>query len=120
MKRLLILALFAFAGWYGWKHYAELRGQGSNDCELVNHSGQDLQRLRVSVGGQTVVSETLAENATVHLPFRSDQDGTFEVVWKPTKTDAEYRWRGGTFTHGPVLTRHTFEFTGGTDVIWTS
>jgi len=61
MKRLLLLALIAFAAWYGWKHYAELKRGGSHDIVVSNRSGHEIDRLRVTAGDQTVVVETLAD-----------------------------------------------------------
>ena len=61
MKRLLILALVAFAAWYGWHHYQELlQKTPKHEAVIVNHSGEVLTRVRLTVGGQTYVKEEMA------------------------------------------------------------
>src|SRR5262249_57051683 len=120
MKRLLLLALIAFAAWYGWKHYAELRRGGSHDVVLVNHSGHPIERLRISVADQTLVVETLADGAERHEPLRASHDGTFTLVWSANNAQGENNWTGGQFTHGPMLMTYRFEFQGDDGVISSS
>ena len=120
MKRLLFLGLVVFAAWYGWKHYAELKGLGSHDVVASNRSGHGIERLRISVGEQTVVVETLADGEDRHVPLRAQHDGTFSLVWQASNALGEKSWSGGTFTHGPLLMEYHFEFHGDDGVIWSS
>ena len=120
MKRLIFLVIIAAIAWYGWKHYDELRGHGTHEAVLVSHSGRAINRIRLTVGGETLVCEALADNATAMLSFKGAQDSGFELAFQPERANAEPHWSGGAFTHGPVLTRHTFEFVDGDGVIWTS
>ena len=120
MTRLLLLALIAFAAWYGWHHYAELRQTGSNQVIAVNHTGRTIERLRISVGDQTVVVESLADGAQAKQPFKCDRDGSFQLVWELKGIMGEKMWSGGTFAHGPILLAHRFEFRERDGVIWSS
>ena len=120
MKRLLFLGLVAFAAWYGYKHYAELKQLGSHDVVASNHSGHGIERLRISVADQTVVVEALADGEDRRVPLRADRDGTFSLVWETSNAPGERMWSGGTFTHGPMLMEYRFEFHGDDGVIWSS
>src|SRR5262249_31319805 len=103
MKRLLLLALIAFAAWYGWKHYAELRRGGSHDVVLVNHSGHPIERLRFWGAAKPLVGETRGAGGERHEPLRASHDGTFTLVWSANNAQGENNWTGGQFTHGPML-----------------
>ena len=120
MKRLLFFALVVFAAWYGWHHYAELRLAGSHDVLVVNRTGHAIERLRILAGDQTVVVESLENGAETHRPLRAERDGTFELHWSYRSVMGERDWRGGTFTHGPLVMRYRFEFRGDDGVIWSS
>ena len=120
MTRLLMIALIVFAAWYGWHHYTELRQTGSNQVIAVNHTGRTIERLRISVGAQTVVVESLADGAQAKQPFKCDRDGSFQLVWELKGIMGEKMWSGGTFAHGPLLLAHRFEFREKDGVIWSS
>jgi hypothetical protein len=107
MKRLFILALFAVAIWYGWKHYPELtRRRPSHEAVIENQTGGEMDRIRVKVGGQTLVCEKLDDNQRAVLPFRVDQDATFELTWEDKGGDRT--WSGGMVPAGPMVQRHEF------------
>src|SRR5438105_1091336 len=90
MKRLLVLALVALAAWDGWTHRdVLLKRQAHHDAVIVNRSGRGMERIRLGVGGQTLVVETLNDGATATLPVRLTDDGELDLVWKPAG-----RWRG--------------------------
>ncbi len=110
MKRLLLLALVAAAVWYGWKTFPGLKTGGSNDIEVVNHSGRAVERVRISVADRTVVVETLEDGATAHVPLRSEREGPFHVIWASRGVLGEREWSGGSFTGGPTLHRYRFQF----------
>ena len=120
MKRLLFLALVAFAAWYGWHHYSELREAGSHDLVLVNRTGRALERLRIVTGDQTAVVEVLEDGATTHRPIKSERDGLFDLYWNQRGVMGDRSWHGGVFTHGPLLMTYRFEFRGVDGVIFTS
>ena len=120
MKQLLFLALIAFAAWYGWHHYAELRQLGSHQVIVVNHSGHAIERLRIQAGGQTVVVETLEDGATAKQPLKAERDTPFDLVWQVRSTMGERTWTGGAFSHGPILMAYHFDFREGDGVIWSS
>ena len=120
MKRLIFIALVLFAAWYGYHHYTELRREGSHQVIAINHTGHPMERLRISVGDQTVVVETLENGATARQPFRCEHDGQFQLTWQLSDKMGDRAWTGGTFSHGPILLAHTFEFREGDGVIWSS
>lgn len=120
MKRLLILALVAFAGWYGWHHYKQLMTGGSHEAVIVNDSGIPMDRVRLLVGDQTLVKEALEPGESAVLPFRCNQDGSFHLEWQWRTRMGSPRWTGGTFVHGPLLTRHTFTVDPEGGVVWQS
>jgi len=120
MTRFLMFALIVFAAWYGWHHYSELRETGSSQVIAVNHTGGVIERLRISVGDRTVVVESLSNGATAKQPFKCDRDGSFKLVWELRGVMGEKMWQGGTFSHGPILLAHKFEFRERDGVIWSS
>ena len=107
MKRLLLLVLFAVALWYGWQHRAELlhRQQG-HEAVVENSSGREMTRVRLSVGGQTFVKESIPDGEKAVFPFRVDRDATFELVWRFANAANEQSWSGGMVPRGPMLQRH--------------
>jgi len=106
MKQLLFIALVAFAAWYGWHHYAELRQGGSHQILVVNHSGHAI--------------ETLEDGAQAKQPFKCDKDGPFALDWQVRDLMGQRMWNGGVFVHGPILLQHKFEFRDADGVIWSS
>jgi len=120
MKQILFLALIAFAAWYGYHHYQELKQEGASQLIAVNHTGRQMERLRIVIGDQTEVVETLANGATVKRPYRFDHDGTFQLTWQLTGVMGEKSWNGGNFSHGPLTLAHTFDFRDGDGVIYSS
>jgi hypothetical protein len=118
MRRVLILALFAAAGWYGWKHYSQLHQVPGDEAVIENESGKELDRFRLIAGDQTVVREVIPSGSTVTLPFRVTRDGSITLKWQYERTDWDQSWTGGSVAAGPLRTRHhlTIEPDGG--VIW--
>ena len=112
MKQLLFLALLVAAGWYGWTHYQGLfQRRPSHQAVIVNQTGQELDRIRLKVDGQTLVKETLAAGETAWLPFRVNRDSAFELVWQIRGEDRT--WSGGMVSAGPMAQSHSF--TSGED-----
>lgn len=120
MKQLLFLALVAFAAWYGYHHYTELRREGASQVIAVNHTGHPMERLRISVGDQTVVVETLENGATAKQPFRCETDGPFQLTWQLRDMMGDRTWTGGNYAHGPIVLAHTFDFREGDGVIYSN
>jgi hypothetical protein len=107
MKRLLLLVLFAFALWYGWQHWGDLVNKRSgHEAVIENASGRELTRVRLSVGGQTFVKESIPDGGKAVFPFRVDSDATFELVWRFADASNEQSWSGGMVPRGPMLQRH--------------
>ncbi len=119
MKRLLLLALFAAALWYGWKHWGELVSKRSgHEAVVENASGRELTRVRLSVGGQTFVKESIPDGERAVFPFRVDSDATFELVWRFADASSEQSWSGGMVPRGPMLQRHVMTVDGDGAVLY--
>lgn len=119
MKKLLLLAIVAVAAWYGWNHRDTLlKREGMHEAVVVNSAGEDLQRIRVEVNGQTLVKEALPENQKAVLPFKISADSDFKVTWQWTTKPGEMSWRGGTIANGPMLQRHVFEIMADGSVVY--
>jgi len=107
MKRLLLLVLFAAALWYGWQHRDELfNRKQAHEAVVENTSGRELTRVRLSVGGQAFVKESIPDGEKAVFPFRVDRDATFELVWRFADASGEQSWAGGLVPRGPMLQRH--------------
>src|SRR5262245_27544196 len=113
MGRLFFFALIVFAAWYGWNHYRDLiTRKPSHDAVIENHSGRDMERVRLTVGGKTYVKETLPDETSVTFHFRVTEDATFLLEWKWTTKDVELRWTGGGVPAGPMVQRHIMQVDG--------
>ena len=108
MKRLLLLALLAFAGWYGWKHYDQvLHPRPHHEAVVHNESGEKLVRVRLTVGRQTFVKEELPDGESATFPFTVDADSPFDLSWEYDTKQGEQHWSGGLVAKGPIIARHT-------------
>ena len=86
MQRLILLAVFVFAGWYGWKHYdALLHPAPRHEAVVRNDSGEKLVRIRLTVGGHTYVKEELDTRATV---------SRMRTSFSPESLRTTASWRG--------------------------
>jgi hypothetical protein len=110
MKRLFWLALFGAAVWYGWHHWGGVFG-GSRDSEavIVNSATHAMQRVRLTVDGQTFVRDAIEPEAQVTLPFRVARSSDFRLRWEWRGVDAAPDWRGGQVEPGPTRTRCTLQ-----------
>jgi hypothetical protein len=107
MKRLLLLILFGVALWYGWQNWGKLISKRSgHEAVVENTSGRELTRVRLSVGGQTFVKESIPDGEKAVFPFRVDADATFVLVWRFADASSEQSWSGGMVPRGPMLQRH--------------
>ncbi|MGH7741826.1 MAG: hypothetical protein ACRENS_07380 [Candidatus Eiseniibacteriota bacterium] len=120
MKRLLFFALVVFAGWYGYHHYRELlHHQAMSKAVIVNSTGHELTRVRLSAGEQSIgVKESIPDNGRTEFPFHVDHDATFVLVWQYGDRAGESHWTGGTVTSGPVAQKCTFTIDGDGEVLF--
>jgi len=119
MKKLIVLVILAIAGWYGWNHRdLILTKHPSHEAVIVNHSGRGMERIRLTVGGQTLVRESLDDDASATFPFHVSEDSEFELVWQWPRQDAEQHWRGGRVPKGPMVQRHTMTVDGDGSVLY--
>jgi hypothetical protein len=110
MKKLFFLVLVIVAGWYGWNHRDTLlHRQGDNEAVIQNSANTSLERVRLTVDGQTLVKESIAQGEKVVLPFRINNDSDFKLVWQWGNRIGERNWEGGMIAPGPMLQRHVFE-----------
>lgn len=119
MMKLLLLAIVAVAAWYGWNHRDTLlKREGTHEAVVRNDSGGELTRIRVTVNGQTLVKETLADGEKAVMPFRVTADSDFRLVWEFASKPGQGMWQGGTITNGPMLQRHEFQIMGDGSVMY--
>jgi hypothetical protein len=109
MKKLFFLALLGLAIWYGWKHKDTLftRHDG-HEAVIENDASTSLERVRLTVDGQTLVKESIAANDKAVLPFTINNDSDFRLVWQWGNRPGERSWQGGMIARGPMLQRHVF------------
>ncbi|MBI5710204.1 MAG: PQQ-like beta-propeller repeat protein [Candidatus Eisenbacteria bacterium] len=118
MKRLILLILLAAAAWYGYKHYHELLDRRSgHDAVIENHTGREMQRVRLTADGKTYVKETIADESSAVIAFRVENDATFTLVWE-YPDGSEHRWSGGMVPVGPMLQRHYLAVDGDDSVLY--
>ena len=119
MKRLLFLALFVLAAWYGWHHYRELLDrQPKSEAVLVNQAGETLTRIRLTVGGKTYVKEELATGESATIKFPVSGDSQFDLLWEYAARQDESHWRGGSVARGPFASRYVFHLQAGGGVVY--
>ncbi|TMQ74312.1 MAG: hypothetical protein E6K81_00130 [Candidatus Eisenbacteria bacterium] len=108
MKKLVLLALIAFAAWYGWKHYKSLllERRPMHEAVVENQTGVGLTRVRLTVDGQTFVREELPDKGRASFPFRVGRDAAFRLVWQWSDRTTENTWNGGMVAVGPMVQRH--------------
>lgn len=119
MKRLLILAVFVGAVWYGWTRVPSiLERRPSHEAIVENRSGTGLRSIRLTVDGRTFVRQELADRARVAFPFRVGRDASFELTWQWTGREGEARWSGGMVATGPMVQRHTMTIDADAGVLY--
>ena len=119
MKRLFLILLLLAAAWYAWQHRGDLlHRQPGHQAVIENHSGRELTRVRLSVGGQTFVKESIPDDGDAVFPFRVDRDATFELAWTFGDASAEQSWSGGMVPRGPMQQRHIMTVDGDGAVLY--
>jgi hypothetical protein len=119
MKKLVLLVLVAAAAWYGWKQYPQFaQRRPGHEAVVQNDTGQELQRVRLTVDGQTFVKESLPDGERAPFPFKVNRDASFHLVWQWTQRPGENEWQGGMVPHGPMLQRHIMVIDGDGNVLY--
>jgi hypothetical protein len=120
VKKLFFLALIAAAAWYGWHHYRDILDKSpSNKAIIVNTTGHEMTRVRLSAGSQSIgVKESIPDNGRAEFPFKVDTDAAFTLVWQYSDRQGERHWTGGTVTRGPVVQKCTFTVDADDQVIF--
>ena len=119
MKRFLLLLLFIAALWYGWQHWGDLvHKQPGHEAVVENTSGREMTRVRLSVGGQSFVKESIPDDGKAVFPFRVEHDATFSLVWNWADSPGEQSWSGGMVPRGPMLQRHFLTVDGDGAVLY--
>ena len=107
MKRLFIVALLAFAAWFGWKKWPEFaNSRPGHDLVLINNSDEALERLRVTVDGKTLVCERLEDGKTAVIPFKVQNTSDLQLEFQWSRREGIMTWRGGMVPAGPMLQKH--------------
>jgi len=119
MRKLLLLALVALAIWYGWKHDWKLFDRSPSHEAVIRNDGTDnLERVRLTVDGQTFVKEEIPTGTSATFPFRVNNDATFTLVFQRSSKLGEKEWTGGMVPKGPMVQRHIFEVDDNGDVMY--
>jgi len=99
MKKLILLALFAAAAWYGWKNReALMHPVPSDQAVIVNAADRALLRVRLTVDGQTMVRDAIEPGASTTFPFHIAHDSDFQMDWQWRGREGRGVWRGGLVT----------------------
>jgi len=107
MLRLFIFAFLIFSGWYAWRHWHEITDRRPKHEAIVeNRSGRTMLRVRLAVGGQTFVNESIPDNTNVTIPFLVNEDASFALDWKWPGQEFDQHWAGGFVPRGPMVQRH--------------
>ena len=121
MKRFIVFLLFALAAWFGWKHWPDLvRHTPGHEAVVVNDTGMTMERVRLTVDGQTFVKEELPNEQKAVFPFKVANDASFQLEWEYKERMGENHWRGGMVPRGPMVQRHTMDVDGNGGVIYTA
>ncbi len=119
MKRLIVLLLVALAAWYGWKHYPDLvQKHGGHDAVVENRTGAELDRVRLTVDGQTFVKEELPDGQDAVFTFKVANDATFKLEYEFATKMGSRTWTGGLVPRGPMLQRHIMTIDGDDEVLY--
>jgi hypothetical protein len=118
MGRLFFLVLVAAAAWYGWSHWSELRQTPRDEVVIDNQCGRGLLRVRLTIGSQTFVRETIAQGEKAVFRFPVTGDATFALKWQYQREEIDRTWSGGQITAGPLRTRHYLRVMPEAGVVW--
>jgi hypothetical protein len=121
MGRLIVVLILIAAVWYGWKNYPKFLSRApGHEAVIVNSTSNTAVRVRLTVGGQTFVKETLGPDQKATFPFKINEDSSFELIWEWETSPGERRWRGGNVFKGPMVARHTFTIQDDDGIVYDS
>jgi hypothetical protein len=121
MNRLIIFLLLVLTAWYGWKKWPDLvRRTPSHEAVVENATGLTMERVRLTVDGQTFVKELLPNEQKAAFPFKVANDASFYLEWEWKEKLGERRWRGGMVPRGPMVQRHNIQVDGDGGVVYTA
>jgi hypothetical protein len=119
MKKFVILVIVALVAWYGWKHYPQLvERRPAHEVVIRNRSDMGMERVRVTVDGQTFVRGDLPNGQDAVFPFRVANDASFQLVWQWSGREGEQSWSGGMVPRGPMVQRHIMTVDGDGGVVY--
>ena len=112
MKKLIFMAIIAFAAWQAWKNYPNLseflHHRASHEAVVENRARDTIEHLKLKVGSQTFVRDAIESGSSAVIPFRVDQDSEFDLTWGWRGQVKEEHWSGGMVPRGPMVQRHIF------------
>lgn len=120
IKALLMVALVAAAVWYGAKHFEGMQPAKSHEVVVSNQAGKAVERLRITVPGNTVVVEVLEDGATRRLALPGGGSGPFRLEWHVRGILGDRNWSGGQYAAGGPLMTYSLEFLSDGRVTWGS
>ena len=121
MKRFIVAVLFSLSAWYGWNHYQTLlHPEPRHEAVIRNDTGENLVRVRLTVGEHTYVKEALPKGQSATFPFTVQSDSKFDLTWEFETNTVVGHWTGGLVTKGPLVARHTLAIREGGGVIFES
>jgi hypothetical protein len=121
MKRFIFLLLIVAAAWYGWKHWPDfVNRRPGHEAVIENASGMTLERVRLTVDGQTFVKEELPNEQKAVFPFKVANDATFQLTWEWKEKLGESHWNGGMVPRGPMVQRHIMQIDSEGGVTYTA
>ena len=74
--------------------------------------------MRLKVGRQTFVKESLPDGERAEFPFRVTEDASFELTWTWAEAPGEMSWSGGYVPRGPMAQRHLMTVDGDGSVLY--
>jgi len=117
MRRLIVFALIVVAAWFAWNKWGDvLLKKPSHEAVVENLSGREMVSVRLTVGGQTFVKESLPDEQKAVFPFRVSQESTFDLAWLWGDAPGEETWSGGFVPRGPMQQRHVMTVDGDGNV----
>jgi hypothetical protein len=119
MLRFLFLLLLVAAAWFGWRHYGEVfQKRPGHEAVIENLTGREMRNVRLTVGGETFVKETIADNGLATFPFHVGEDASFQLVWLSPESTVERTWSGGMVPKGPMQQRHFLTVDSDANVLY--